>query len=85
VCARKTTYSGYLLSSDFFVSVALGNLPSLKDDLIHCLQEASEAGVCVVVMTQCHTGSVIMGHYATGQALRKAGVVSASDMTLVRP
>ena len=36
-------------------------------------------------MTQCHTGSVILGHYATGQALRKAGVVSASDMTLVRP
>eukprot|EP00979_Chaetoceros_neogracilis_P000791 scaffold169_cov279-Chaetoceros_neogracile.AAC.13 len=44
--------------------------------------EASEAGVCVVVMTQCHTGGVILGHYATGQALKNAGVVSASDMTL---
>lgn len=57
-------------------------MPSRKDNLIKCLEEASEAGVCVIAMTQCHTGSVIMGHYATGQALKKAGVVSASDMTL---
>ena len=57
-------------------------MPSLKDDLIHSLTEAAEAGVVVVVTTQCHTGSVLLGHYATGQALKKAGVVSAGDMTL---
>lgn len=59
-----------------------GNMPSLKDDLIQCFQEANQAGVCVVVTTQCLTGSVLLGHYATGQALKKAGVISAGDMTL---
>lgn len=75
--ARETHLRGLILQL-----YGTGNLPSLKNDLIHCLEEASKAGVCVVVTTQCHTGSVIMGHYATGQALKKAGVVSASDMTL---
>jgi len=75
--ARDTHLKGLILEL-----YGTGNLPSLKNDLIECLQEASEAGVCVVVTTQCHTGSVVMGHYATGQALKAAGVVSASDMTL---
>lgn len=75
--ARETHLKGLILQL-----YGTGNLPSLKDDLIHCLTEASEAGVVVVVTTQCHTGSVILGHYATGAALEKAGVVSASDMTL---
>ena len=75
--ARETHLKGLILQL-----YGTGNLPSLKDELIHCLAEASKAGVCVVVTTQCHTGSVILGHYATGQALKRAGVVSASDMTL---
>lgn len=75
--ARETNLRGLILQL-----YGTGNLPSLKKELINCLTEASEAGVCVVVMTQCHTGGVILGHYATGQALKNAGVVSASDMTL---
>ena len=75
--ARGTQLKGLILQL-----YGTGNLPSLKDDLINCLAEASKAGVCVVATTQCHTGSVILGHYATGVALKKAGVVSASDMTL---
>jgi L-asparaginase/Glu-tRNA(Gln) amidotransferase subunit D len=59
-----------------------GNMPSIKNDLINCLKSATDAGVCVVVMTQCQTGSVMLGHYATGHALKDAGVVSAGDMTL---
>ncbi|MGH7955233.1 MAG: hypothetical protein ACREOZ_04660 [Gloeomargaritales cyanobacterium] len=49
---------------------------------VQVLADAVDAGVCVVATTQCHTGSVMMGHYATGRALRDAGVVSANDMTL---
>jgi L-asparaginase len=75
--ARETHLKGLILQL-----YGTGNLPSIKSNLLQCLAEASEAGVCVVVTTQCHTGSVILGHYATGQALKKAGVVSASDMTL---
>lgn len=60
----------------------VGNLPSVKDDLVQCLAETTSAGVVVVATTQCQTGGVIMGHYATGQKLIGAGVVSASDMTI---
>lgn len=75
--ARKTQLKGLILQL-----YGTGNMPSLKDDLIQCLANATAAGVVVVATTQCQTGSVIMGHYATGQRLLGAGVVSASDMTL---
>lgn len=75
--ARETNLKGLILQL-----YGTGNMPSLKNDLVNALSEATEAGVCVVVTTQCHTGSVIMGHYATGQALINAGAVSAGDMTL---
>ena len=70
--AQETHLKGLILQL-----YGTGNLPSVKDDLIQCITEAVEAGVCVVATTQCQTGSVIMGHYATGIALEKAGVVSA--------
>mmetsp|Transcript_25801 Transcript_25801/g.54536 ORF Transcript_25801/g.54536 Transcript_25801/m.54536 type:complete len:505 (-) Transcript_25801:99-1613(-) len=75
--ARQTHLKGLILQL-----YGTGNLPSLKDDLVQCLADATEAGVVVVATTQCQTGSVIMGHYATGQKLLGAGVVSASDMTI---
>lgn len=53
--AQQTHLKGLILQL-----YGTGNLPSLKDDLINCLKEASRAGVIVVVVTQCHTGSVIM-------------------------
>eukprot|EP00590_Aulacoseira_subarctica_P000392 CAMPEP_0172434580 /NCGR_PEP_ID=MMETSP1064-20121228/70709_1 /TAXON_ID=202472 /ORGANISM="Aulacoseira subarctica , Strain CCAP 1002/5" /LENGTH=197 /DNA_ID=CAMNT_0013182813 /DNA_START=795 /DNA_END=1388 /DNA_ORIENTATION=+ len=59
-----------------------GNLPTVKNDFIQILAEASDAGVLVVASTQCFSGCVMMGYYATGRALLDAGVVSANDMTL---
>jgi L-asparaginase len=59
-----------------------GNLPSIKSSFIQLLADAREKGIVVIAATQCFTGSVMMGHYATGRALQEAGVVSASDMTL---
>lgn len=59
-----------------------GNLPSVKDSLVQLLADAVDKDILVVASTQCHTGSVMMGHYATGIALKEAGVVSANDMTL---
>eukprot|EP00957_Ditylum_brightwellii_P070175 5331073-Ditylum_brightwellii.AAC.1 len=75
--SKETVLKGLILQL-----YGAGNMPSLKNDLIECLKDATDDGVCVVVSTQCHTGSVIMGHYATGLALKEAGVVSAGDMTL---
>jgi L-asparaginase len=59
-----------------------GNLPSVKESFIQLLADARSRGILVVAATQCFTGSVILGHYAVGQALESAGVVSANDMTL---
>jgi len=75
--ARDTHLKGLVLQL-----YGTGNLPSVKDDLVHCLAEATAAGVVVVATTQCQTGSVILGHYATGRKLIDAGVISAGDMTL---
>jgi len=59
-----------------------GNLPSAKQGFLQLLADANDKGILVVAATQCLTGSVMMGHYAVGQALSGAGVVSASDMTV---
>jgi L-asparaginase len=59
-----------------------GNIPSVKESFVQLLADATDKGIMVVASTQCFTGSVMMGHYATGRALEQAGVVSASDMTL---
>lgn len=59
-----------------------GNIPSVKESFIQLLSDAVEKDILVIASTQCFTGSVMMGHYATGRALEAAGVVSASDMTL---
>eukprot|EP00797_Seminavis_robusta_P026113 Sro468_g149100.1 asparaginase 1 (410) ;mRNA; r:23611-24840 len=75
--ARETNLKGLVLQL-----YGTGNLPSLKEDFVQVLADAVQAGVCVVACTQCFTGSVRMGHYATGRALNKAGVVSANDMTV---
>lgn len=46
------------------------------------LKEASERGIVVVNLTQCISGRVNMGGYATGNALAHAGVISGFDMTV---
>jgi len=75
--ARETHLKGLIVQL-----YGTGNLPSLKEDFVQTLAEAVKAGVCVVACTQCNTGSVMMGHYATGRSLIQAGVVSANDMTV---
>ena len=59
-----------------------GNAPAVKEDFINCLKRANDLGILVVASTQCHVGTVMMGHYASGKALERAGVVSSNDMTL---
>mmetsp|Transcript_29027 Transcript_29027/g.68216 ORF Transcript_29027/g.68216 Transcript_29027/m.68216 type:complete len:453 (-) Transcript_29027:2106-3464(-) len=59
-----------------------GNLPSVKESFINLLADATDRGIMVIASTQCFTGSVILGRYATGRALLEAGAVSAGDMTL---
>ncbi len=57
-----------------------GNAPN-RPELLNVLRRASERGVVLVNCTQCLEGAVDMDGYATGGALRTAGVVSGYDMT----
>ena len=52
-----------------------------KDWFIQIVREASGMGKILLNVTQCLAGTVNMDLYATGCALRDAGVVSGGDMT----
>jgi L-asparaginase len=58
-----------------------GNAPTRDPALLEALASAVGRGVVVVNTTQCLRGGVDMDGYATGSALRRAGVVSGADMT----
>lgn len=62
-------------------SYGVGNAPQ-QGDFIQVLKQASERGIIVINLTQCISGKVNMGGYATGNALAQAGVISGMDMTV---
>ncbi|MCL9667872.1 asparaginase [Rosenbergiella epipactidis] len=62
-------------------SYGVGNAPQ-STAFIAVLAEAYKRGIVVVNLTQCMSGKVNMGGYATGNALEQAGVVSGSDLTV---
>ena len=57
-----------------------GNAPT-EFWFINTLQKAIERGIKVVNVTQCWGGSVDMGKYETGTALKHIGVISGYDIT----
>ena len=57
-----------------------GNAPS-RGWFIDMVREAAAEGKILVNVSQCIWGSVDMGLYATGRALREAGVLSGFDST----
>lgn len=61
-------------------SYGVGNAPQ-QPKLLTALKEATERGIIVINLTQCISGRVNMGGYATGHALADAGVISGFDMT----
>lgn len=62
-------------------SYGVGNAPE-NPELLKEISQATKREILVVNRTQCHSGSVNMEGYATGNALKQAGVLSAYDMTL---
>jgi L-asparaginase len=58
----------------------VGNGPDHDREFIRTLTEASER-VAVVDVTQCPSGSVYLGDYATGAAMKAAGVIPGADLT----
>jgi len=62
-------------------SYGVGNAPQ-DAALLACLTRAKEQEIVVINCSQCIKGTVNMSGYATGNALRQAGVISGHDMTL---
>ena len=62
-------------------SYGVGNAPQNKEFLKE-LEDASSRGIVVINLTQCMSGKVNMGGYATGNALAHAGVIGGADMTV---
>ena len=62
-------------------SYGVGNAPQ-NPEFLNELQQASQRGIVVVNLTQCISGKVNMGGYATGNALENAGVISGYDLTV---
>lgn len=58
-----------------------GNAPDGNVAMLQVLREASARGVVIVNCTQCIKG-MVEAHYATGVALREAGVTPGYDMTV---
>jgi len=57
-----------------------GNAPSNRPELLQVFSEAVASGIIVVNCSQCMKGTV-SDLYATGIALRRAGVIPGHDMT----
>ncbi len=62
-------------------SYGVGNAPQ-NPEFLNELQQASDRGIVVINLTQCISGKVNMGGYATGNALENAGVISGYDLTV---
>ena len=60
----------------------VGNPPDAQHAFMAALERAVARGVIVLNTTQCPSGSVIQGTYATGASLNRIGVVPGGDMTL---
>lgn len=52
-----------------------------KDWFVRIVKEAADCGKILLNVTQCITGEVNMDLYATGKALKNAGVISGFDIT----
>lgn len=59
-----------------------GNIPGYDNKFIPMIDKAIKNGTVVTVCTQCLQGTVIMGTYKAGAALKSAGAVCGYDMTV---
>lgn len=58
-----------------------GNAQNNDPNFLALLKDACDRGVIIINCTQCQKGSVEMSQYATGNTLKKAGLLNGHDMT----
>lgn len=71
---------GSLTRAVIIETFGCGNAPS-RDWFLDIVKESVSRGKVLLNVTQCLRGSVNMGLYATGRALKDAGVVGGGDIT----
>ena len=57
-----------------------GNAPT-SEAFLSAIRGAVARGITIVNVTQCYSGSVVMGRYETGNVLSQTGVIGGGDMT----
>lgn len=57
-----------------------GNAPT-EPWFLNCLKEAIQGGIQIVNVTQCVSGSVLQGLYASSSGMKRIGVLSGGDIT----
>lgn len=58
----------------------MGNIPSKNKELLELIKNAISDGVIIVILTQCHRGTV-NDLYEAGRALTDIGAILGQDMT----
>jgi L-asparaginase len=76
----KATIAIPRLKSVVLETYGAGNAPNEKE-FLDTVAEAISKGIVVVNVTQCASGSVEMGRYQAGKALKDIGVLSGYDIT----
>ena len=69
------------LSGIVLETFGAGNIPDANGELLPIVRRAFEAGVSVVVCSQCPEGTVSLGAYESSAQLLRAGAISGFDMT----
>jgi L-asparaginase len=58
-----------------------GNVPSIENSIIPEIQDATNKGIPVLITTQMEKGATSLEAYEAGLRAKKAGAISAKDMT----
>ncbi len=58
-----------------------GNVPTLSNSVIPAIQDANDAGIPVLITSQMEKGTVHLESYEAGMLAKRAGAISAGDMT----
>ncbi len=77
----KATISNKSCQGVVLEAFGSGNVPSLDDSVIGMIRLAKKLNKPVVIVSQCPHGQVDLGLYQTGIDARRAGAISAGDMT----
>ncbi|RDU25002.1 asparaginase [Anaerosacchariphilus polymeriproducens] len=72
----KDNYKGVIIES-----FGIGGIPNADYDIVSKVQELIQAGLAVVITTQCLCEGIDLSIYAVGKILTKYKIIYAGDMT----